>query len=239
MIQSVGAIIRFSIGIQNKFGHRRQRVALSYRDIQRYAKIASPSVLSKTIRGAMAKNYIERVEEGYFDRNGGALSRAAHYAVKWAQPSAAAPTTPKSVAGNIDLADHTENFSGSTPKTVAADRSEKCSDIEIKQRNKTLKQQQNAAVAFERLKAEGFDTATAQAMVSSYPAERIFRQIEWLPKRRVKSNRLGLLRASIEQDWTAPQRKELGAPNTESRTSTTFEQAVAAAHRRLRNQTTS
>src|SRR5438445_666168 len=65
MIQVVGAIIRFSIGFANRYGHRRQRVALSYRDIQRYTRLASPRILSKAIRGSIAKNYIERVEEGY------------------------------------------------------------------------------------------------------------------------------------------------------------------------------
>lgn len=120
VIQVVGSIIRFSIGFQNKYGHRRQQVALSYRDLQRYAKIASPNELSRAIRHAVAKNYITRVEDGYFDPNGGRLSRSAHYAVKWLQPSHASPTTPKTIAGENQPVPHSEKRSGTTPKTVAA-----------------------------------------------------------------------------------------------------------------------
>jgi hypothetical protein len=200
MIRVVGTVIRFSIGFQNKFGHRRQRVALSYRDIHRFAKIASPAVLSKTIREAVARNYIERVEEGYFDPNGGALSRAAHYAVKWAQVGHESPATPKSVAAE----NHSEEVSGTTPKTEAADHSEKLSGIQIKQTNNILKQQSASAVTFERLKAEGFDERAAEAIAKRYPADRIDRQLRWIDRRTIKSNRLGLLRAAIDQDWPPP-----------------------------------
>ena len=222
IIQVVGAIIRFSIGFQNKYGHRRQRVALSYRDIQRYAKIASPTVLSKAIREAVSKNYIERVEEGYFDPNGGRLSRAAHYSVKWAQPSHEFPTTPKSVAAEIAAENHSEKFSGTTPKTVAAGHSEKRSDIQITHTNNTLKQhlrqaqgrQARDAATFEKLKAAGFDSRAAEAIAAKYPAERIDRQLRWIDRRKIKSNRLGLLRAAIDQDWPAPgEAAKLGRPN--------------------------
>src|SRR5712691_2403570 len=39
VVKLVGSIIRFSIGFQNKWGHRRQHVALSYQDIQRYSHL--------------------------------------------------------------------------------------------------------------------------------------------------------------------------------------------------------
>jgi len=235
MIQVVGAIIRFSIGFQNKFGHRRQRVALSYRDIQRYTKIASPGVLSKTIRDAIDRSYIERVEAGYFDPNGGALSRSAHYAVKWAQPIAHLSPAPKSEAEEISAENHSENRSGTTPKTEAATHSENLSDIQIKQRNKTSKQQEETAVAFEKLLEIGFDRPAALVIAAGFPVERILQQIDWLPMRTVKSNRLGLLRASIEQNWSAPQPK-LGAPNSRRQSSGSFEQALAAVESRFREQ---
>lgn len=46
-----------------------------------------------------------------------------------------------------------------------------------------------------------------------YPAERIERQIQWLQRRKINTNRLGLLRAAIEQDWAEPGGK-LGSPNS-------------------------
>jgi hypothetical protein len=232
MIQVVGAITRFSIGFQNKFGHRRQRVALTYRDIQRYAKIASPGVLSKTIRDAIDRNYIERVEDGYFDPNGGVLSRSAHYALKWAQHVDQPATAPKSVAAKFVSQHHTENRSGTAPKTEAASHTEKHSDIQIKQINKTSKQQEEVAVAFERLREVGFDRSAAQRIASAFPIDRILQQIDWLPMRHVKSNRLGLLRAAIEQNWSAPPMK-LGAPNFRRKTSGSFEQALAVAESRF------
>ena len=97
--------------------------------------------------------------------------------------------------------------------------------IEIKQINKTLKQQSEPiAATFERLRREGFDAKAAQAIASSYPAERVERQICWLDRRTIKTNRLGLLRAAIEQDWVAPGtavgavgQGQLGQPNSEAR----------------------
>jgi hypothetical protein len=230
-IQVVGAIIRFSIGFVNKYGHRRQRVALSYLDIQRYAKIASPRILSKTIRHAIAKNYVERIEEGYFDPNGGMMSRSAHYALKW---QASAPTTPKSEAAE----NHSEKFSGGTLKSEADDHTEKYSGIQIKQRNKTNKEQTGeAAATFLRLKEAGFDERAARAMASKHPFERVDRQIRWIDQRRVRRNRLGMLRRAIEEDWTRPgsanlARDELGQPNFPA-AAETFEETVRRIERRL------
>jgi hypothetical protein len=242
-IQVVGAIIRFSIGFQNKYGHRRQRVALSYRDIQRYAKIASPTVLSKAIREGSAKNFIERVEEGYFDPNAGLLSRAAHYAVKWADPRLLSATTPKSVAAENEAGKHSEKFSGTAPKTVAAEHSEKRSDIEIKQTNNTLqttalRQAQGgvAAGTFEKLKAEGFDERAARAIANRYPPDRIERQLLWINRRKIKANRLGMLRAAIDQDWPMPgEQVKLGRPNfpTDRSSGVGFGEALEQAQRRL------
>lgn len=240
LIQVVGSIIRFSIGFQNKYGHRRQQVALSYRDIQRYAKISSPTVLSKAIREAVAKQYIERITEGYFDPNAGRLSRSAHYAVKWSQPGLLSPTTPKSVAGGIKVNNHSEKFSGITPKSVAVGHSEKRSGIQIKETNNTLKQQPIAVGTFERLKTEGFDERAARAITNRYPAERIQRQIDWIDKRKIKANRLGMLRAAIDQDWADPDnqiavRPRLGAPNSPRPAGVTFEEAIRHARERLQN----
>jgi hypothetical protein len=230
-IQIVGAVIRFSIGFVNKYGHRRQRVALSYLDIQRYTKIASPRILSKTIGHAMSKNYVERVEDGYFDPNGGTTSRSAHYALKW---QASAPTTLKSEAAE----NHSEKFSGGTLKSEAADHTEKYSGIQIKQRNKTNKEQTpEAAATFLRLKEAGFDERAARAIANKHPFERVDRQIRWIDQRRVRRNRLGMLRRAIEEDWTRPrsanlERGELGQPNFPAATGT-FEETVRQIERRL------
>ena len=234
-IQIVGAIIRFSIGFVNKYGHRRQRVALSYLDIQRYAKIASPRILSKTIRHSIAKNYIERIEDGYFDPNGGMMSRSAHYALKWQDT---ASTTLKSEAEE----NQAEKFSGGTLKSEAADHTEKYSGIQIKQRNKTNKEQTGeAAATFLRLKEAGFDERAARAIASKHSFDRVDRQIHWIDRRRVRRNRLGMLRRAIEEDWTRPEpanlvRGELGQPNNLA-TAESFEETVRRIERRLSDST--
>lgn len=240
VIQVVGSIIRFSIGFQNKYGHRRQRVALSYRDLQRYAKIASPTVLSKAIRDAVAKNYIERVEEGFFDPNGGRRSRSAHYAVKWSQPGPICPTPPKSVAAGTAFANRSEKFSRTTPNSVAADHTENRSGIQITRINNTLQTTAEALAAgpLERLKAAGFDTRAATAIANRYPAERIHRQIEWIDRRRIKANRLGMLRAAIDQDWADPNvtaEAKLGRPNFQRQAGVSFDEAIRQARERLQH----
>jgi hypothetical protein len=55
VIKVVGAIIRHSIGFQAKHGRRRQQVALSYQQIENYARFGSRSDLAKAIRIAMEK----------------------------------------------------------------------------------------------------------------------------------------------------------------------------------------
>src|SRR3954462_13748406 len=46
LLKVVGSVIRFSIGFQNKWGHRRRNVALSYQHIQNYSKLHDRKTLS-------------------------------------------------------------------------------------------------------------------------------------------------------------------------------------------------
>jgi hypothetical protein len=105
VIKVVGSIIRFSIGFQTKHGFRRQQIALSYRDIERYSKIGSPIDTRKAIKTALESNYIERVEEGYFDPNAGRESKAATYCLRWAKVSQESisyeETGSKNIAGAV------------------------------------------------------------------------------------------------------------------------------------------
>ena len=204
VVKVVGSVIRFSIGFQNKWGHRRARTSLSYQHIQNYSLIRDRKTLSGAIRHALASNYIERVEEGYFDRNAGKLSKAAVYAVKWLSAKANPVYGRKTPPGIDTLKTRSENPTGNSQKSPPEERSEIPTDIEIKQRNKTLKQQSSVAGTFERLKAEGFGDQAAKAITSRYPAERIHRQIDWIDHRKIKANRLGMLRAAIDQDWGDP-----------------------------------
>jgi hypothetical protein len=208
----VGAVIRLSIGFQNKWGHRRRNVALSFQHIQNYTRIKDRTTLANAVQYALIANYIERVEEGYFDPNGGKRSKAAIYALRWLNGGLDSSNGQKTRPADGDELEQSENHTGNGQKTRPAERSENHTDIEIKQRNKTLKQQD--AAVLELLRGEGFDERAAQAIASSHSFERVERQIRWLPLRQIKSNRLGLLRAAIQGDWPAPG-IQLGAPNRE------------------------
>jgi hypothetical protein len=222
VLKVVGSVIRFSIGFQNKWGHRRQQIALSFTHIQRYSRIASRQTLSNAIKLAVASNYIQRVEEGYFDPDAGKLSKVAVYGLRWLSTAVEKFHGQKSVPGQVSLAERSEKRTGDGRKNVPEERSEIRTGIEITRTNKTLKQQPTqalrhegsqarreedtaaAAVAFERLRAEGFDGKAAKRLAESYPIERILNQIDWIGQRQVSRNRLGMLRRAIEEGWGKP-----------------------------------
>jgi len=237
-VKVVGAIIRFSIGFQNKFGHRRQQVALAYQDIQNYTRMRNRGTLSDAITIALERNYIQCIEEGVFDKNAGRLSRPATYALKWLNKPAAGQNGQKNVPEISTPVRRSENRTGNGQKNVPDQRSEKRTDIQIKQRNKTSKQQDAVAAAFLRLREEGFDERAAHAIASAYPTERIERQVRWMSGRRVRRNRLGFLRAAIEHDWSAPAAAEKFDATAQRRSSgASFDQALANAQQRLLDRT--
>jgi hypothetical protein len=181
VVKIVGSVIRFSIGFTNKFGHRRRNVELSYLHIQRYSRIRNRSTLGDAISHALQSNYIERVEKGFFDPDGGKLSKIAVYALKWEQTRLGSATEmgigQKNVPAENDSIQRSEKQTGIGQKNGLDDRSEKRTGLEIKQINKTLKQHPETVATFERLKAEGFDGRAAQMIVSRWTSERIERQI--------------------------------------------------------------
>ena len=236
VLKVVGSVIRFSIGFQNMWGNRRRKVALSYQHIQNYSRLRNRTVLSGAISAALHRHYIERVEEGYFDPDGGRLSKAAVYALKWRDTATDSMNGQKSVPVDDEAENRSEIRTGNGQKNVPAERSEKRTDIKIKQTNKNSKQQEDAAIAFSKLRGEGFDARAAQAIASQHPLELIERQIQWLPLRRVRSNRLGMLRAAIQANWPEPvtgPRRELSEPNLARPVGASFSDALDQVRRKL------
>ncbi len=238
VVKVVGSVIRFSIGFQTKWGHRRQQTALSYQTIQNYSKIRNRSTLSEAISTAMDHHYIQRMEEGYFDPNGGLTSKAAVYALQWLHSNADELNGQKNVPAKTDEFDRSEKQTGNGQISVPAERSEKRTDIQIKESNNTLKQHKTiAAETFERLKAEGFDARSAEAIAHRFTAERIERQLRWIDRRQVKANRLGMIRTAIEQDWAEPVTPSSGnlrqRNSAEPGSGISFAEAVSNARRRL------
>jgi len=231
VVKVVGSVIRFSIGFQNKWGHRRRNASLSYQHIQNYSHIRDRKTLSTSIHHAIKSNYIERIEEGFFDPDAGKLSKAAVYAVKWLNESANPRNGRKNPPGKIGVNSWSEKPTGIGQKTLPEERSENPTDIKIKQRNNISKQQ--TAASFEQLRAEGFSTKAAEVLASVYPGERIERQIQWLDRRHIKSNRLGMLRSAIEQDWPAPAKSQKFADSPERVRGQDFDSALSQIERRV------
>lgn len=83
VIKVVGAIIRYTIGFQTKFGFRRQQIEMSFTRLQRITGISSRRSLNDAIQHSIKNNHIQRITDGYFDSEAGRTSRAATYGVKW------------------------------------------------------------------------------------------------------------------------------------------------------------
>ncbi len=208
VVKVVGSIIRFSIGFQNKWGHRLQKVALSYQHIQNYSRIGNRNTISAAIHRALDSNYIRIVEPGKFDRNAGITSTAAVYAIKWLYGKADFTHSWKTVPEENEPEKRLENRTGNGLKNVPGEQLENRTDLEITELNNTLKQQElspEAAASFEKLKDAGFDDAAAELMASQFPFHCIARQIDWIDRRKVRKNRLGMLRRAIEEDWARPE----------------------------------
>lgn len=226
IIKAVGAVTRFSIGFQAKRGSRRQDAALSYRDIQNYTKISSPTALATALRTAIEHKYIVRRDAGYFDPNAGKQSRSATYCLRWADTDTYESNGRKSVAGE-NPAERSEKCSGNGRKSVAGERSEKCSGIQIKHINKTSKQQHANGVpavaveSFEKLRAKGFDEKAATILATNFAPEVIKNQILWLDSRAPSVNPLGMLRKAIEENWPNPAEK-VGSTQPSKSTGTIF-----------------
>ena len=195
VIKVVGAVIRFSIGFQAKHGRRRQQVALSYREIERYTRMGSPVDLSKALRTALEKNYLVRLEPGVFSHRDDER-KPAIYALRWAD----AWHGPKHIAGP----EGSEIHSSHSPKNEAAEASEIQSSIKTKPENETIKQQAAPRIAVGFLTDAGFGSEVAAELAGRVPLAVIERQIGWLEDRTPTTNRLGMLRKAIEQDWPAP-----------------------------------
>lgn len=197
VVRVVGAIIRHTIGFQTRYGFRRQQVRLSVSDLVRITRLNRDTV-RLALHEAMARGYLVRVEPGCFDRAGGKDSRAAVYGLRWQDGFGAQEEEPL----RKPVRHHSE--------TPHGERSENRHGTEITGNNRIEKRRQAAAwppqllPLVEQLEALGFDRPSVRDLMTRFPAERIERQLQWLPKRNPQRNARGLLKRAIEQDWPEP-----------------------------------
>ncbi len=197
VLRVVGAVVRHTIGFQTRYGFRRQQVRLSISDLVRITRLNRDTV-RLALGEALAKGYLVRVEPGCFDRAGGKDSRAAVYGLRWQDGFGAQGEEPL----RNPVRHHSE--------TPHGERSEIPYGTEITGNNRIEKRRQ--AVAWppevlplvEQLEALGFDRPSVRSLVTRFPAERIERQLAWLPKRNPQRNARGLVKRAIEEDWPEP-----------------------------------
>lgn len=224
VIKVVGAIIRNTIGYSTKAGFRRQFVRKSFDELI-WATRLTRKHLNNALQTAIAKNYICRIETGYFDKNGGRLSRASVYAVSWAREqdrcrnqsgnsiSADQPQKVVEISGSKRIPDHRiEKDTRSGSKRIPGKRIEKDTDNEIKFKNKTSINQQHAVAvesdyfkSFKLLISEGITESKAAALSQKFPYSEIKNQRDWLDHRTITRSRTGLLIKAIENRLPPPE----------------------------------
>lgn len=221
VIKVVGAIIRHSIGFQAKHGRRRQQVALSYQQIENYARFGSRSDLAKALRIAMEKNYIVRLESGVFSHEATERRRAV-YALRWCD----FPNGQK----NEPAVHQSEIQTSISPISEPAHRSEIRSSIKTKPGNETGNRPAADSDLYEKLLGFEFSEKTVLKLMREHSREEIEQQIAWLPNRAPARSPAGLLRRSIEQRWPAPMKLRSAEVASVSETGWEFARCFYAAY---------
>jgi hypothetical protein len=220
VIKVVGSVIRHSIGFQTKHGRRRQQVALSFQQIQNYARFGSRSDLAKAVRTALEKNYIVRVEAGVFSHLYGER-RSATYALCWSDNRIGQKIAP--------AVDESEKQTSIGQISAPADQSEIQTSIKTKPENETLNRQPAAdSDLAQRLIHIGFSEKTAAKLIREHSQQTIEEQIAWLPHRAPARSPAGLLRRAIEQAWPEP--AKLRATEVQGSTGWEFARCFYAAY---------
>lgn len=169
VIRVVGTIIRNTIGWQTHYGFRRQRVEMSYTELQRRTHLSRPA-LNTALQQAIAHNHVDRLEAGYFDTQAGRDSKAATYGLKW-QGSAAEQPIEDLPSGDVQALDEappmpsvqklnrgtephrSKNLTGPSvqkpnrerSENLTGERSKKITGLEITDTNNTSQKQQQQA----------------------------------------------------------------------------------------------
>jgi len=100
VIKVVGAIIRYTIGFQTKFGFRRQQIEMSFTRLQRVTGIASRRSLNDAIQHSIKNNHIQRITDGCFDVDAGRGSHPATYGIKWCDSNIYPMLSSKRIPGS-------------------------------------------------------------------------------------------------------------------------------------------
>lgn len=206
VVKLVGTVLRYTVGYHSPRGGRRTEASLSYQFISEYAEISGRQHISAALETALDLGYVIRTTKGFFDRQSGKNSKAATYAVRWANTRSSAETGAKRLPGDSET-NRGKKVTGTGAKRLADTQGKKVTSTN-KTGNKNSKQQQEPVAAedlegFRILKSAGFDDAAA-SQLAARSVEIIRQQVEWLPRRGATQNPLGMLRKAIQENWPEP-----------------------------------
>jgi len=220
VISVVGLVIRWSIGFTTKYGARRQNTALAVSRISDLSGLGR-TIVHKATKTAIARGYILEVEKGIFDSRS-VVRKASVYQVNWADGEETASKSDTAKSPLIPVSEfeapqkviqHTASKSNTgAPQKVAQKTASKSGTNKRNLINNTSKQQQAAVAAeeifdekFSLLQKAGFDVRAAYSLAERADLEVIQNQIDWIDQRNATSNKLGLLRKAIEENFDEPQ----------------------------------
>lgn len=226
----VGMVIRWSIGFQTEFGHRRTETALSANRIAELIKLG-PTIVKKSIKTAISKGYIECVEKGVFDSRS-VVRKASVYRVHWSDSQGNASKSdpanqPHSTGSYFETPQKVTQPNASksdsgTPQKVTQPNASKSDPLKRNKVKETFKQQQSAGAAEEfldekisRLREAGFDFTTARILAGKADLDVIENQIRWIDQRNASSNKMGLLRKAIEENFEEPEGFQQKGPGSD------------------------
>lgn len=200
VVKVVGAVIRHTIGYQNQFGGRRMSSPLSYRRIQDYSQLSDRSTLAQAIRHAQQVGFIECVEAGQFNPDSN-QQRTATYALRWLSSAENSLHSSKTRPASGRFKNPTSIGSETPP----ADRFKNQTSKKDTLKNRISKQQDAAVLkAVSLLTDAGMDRVTAIALAQKRGLVAVENQLGWLEARYPSTNRIGMLRKAVDEDWPKP-----------------------------------
>ncbi|MCA9036353.1 MAG: hypothetical protein KDA91_14560 [Planctomycetaceae bacterium] len=200
VVKVVGAVIRHTVGYQNQFGGRRTSAPLSYSQIQRYSNLNDRSTLAQALRHAQQTGYIECVHAGRFSANT-EQQQAATYAIRWLQHAKTSVVGSK----NQPEAEQFKNPTSIGSESPPEDRFKKPTSKKDNSTNDIHKQQHAAVTqAVSLLVNSGLDRATAIKLAEKRGLAVVENQLAWLDSRNPTTNRIGMLRKAVDEDWPKP-----------------------------------
>ena len=203
VIKVVAVVIRNTIGYRTEEGSRRQTVKMSFSQIRRSTRLSNQPLLD-AIQTAIKKRYIKRLKVGVFDKTGGLESKAATYAMYWAN-------SPSGCTKNIAIRKGRPKNLRNGPETRVEERPEKLINKKRTEiRNNCNKQQicvvdEDIRGSYNLLLAQGIAPATAKRLSREFSKEEIKNQCAWIDLRTITKNRTGLLIRAIETKMSKPE----------------------------------